>query len=79
VGGSDGTSGAGFDFDETESVALGIRMPGDEVEVAGGAGGVPAAGDNNVSVTAEPEECGVLAAESGFEVRRAEGLARVAV
>jgi hypothetical protein len=79
LGRGDGAGGAGFDFDEAEGVAMRIGMPRDEVEVAGGAGGAPAAGDDDVSVTAEPEEGGALTAESGFEVRCAGGQARTAV
>jgi len=68
VGGGDVAGSAGFDLDEAEGVPLRLRRPGDQVEVAGRARGVPGAGDDDVATTEEPEEGGALAVEAGFEV-----------
>jgi len=64
-------SGAGFDFEEDEGVAV----PGDEVEVGGKALGAPAAGDDGIAEVAEVEEGSVFAALAGEEVRREWGFA----
>jgi hypothetical protein len=74
VSGSHEAGGAGFDFDEAESFLLRGAVPGDEVEVAGSAGGSPAAGDDGVAAATEPEEGGPLAVLAGREVLGEAGL-----
>jgi len=77
VGGRDLARAAGFDFDETEGVALRYRRPGNEVEVARGARGVPRAGDDDVAAAHEPEEGSALAFEAEPQVFGAVGAATV--
>ena len=64
VSGSEIAGGAGLDFEDDEGGAV----PRDEVEVAGDAGGAPAAGDDGVAEGAEVEEGGVFTTFSGEEV-----------
>lgn len=64
VCGSHGPRGAGLHFDEAER----ISFPGNDVEVAGGTGGAPSAGDDHVAAAHEPEKCGSFTEETGFEV-----------
>ena len=73
VGRGDLARGPGFDLDEAEGVALRTRRPGDEVQIAGGAGGMPGAGDDDIAAAHEPEEGGALAFEAGAEVLGALG------
>lgn len=68
-GGFGVAGGAGFDFDETE----GFAVPGDEIEIAGGVAGAPAAGDDAVTATAEEVEGGVF---SGFADGQMQGQLR---
>jgi len=70
VRGSEVAGGAGLDFEDDEGGAV----PCDEVEVAGDAGGAPAAGDDGVAEGAEVEESCVFATLAREEVRRERGL-----
>jgi hypothetical protein len=69
-GGKEVAGGAGFDFEDDESVGV----PGDEVEVAANAGGDPAARDDGVAERAEMEEGEVFAALAGEEMLRSRAL-----
>lgn len=62
---------AGLYFDEAEGGAV----PRDEVEVAAKLCGLPAAGDDDVSVAAEMEECLAFAERAGLQVRGRAGAA----
>jgi hypothetical protein len=59
-----GARRAGLHFNEAER----IPFPGNDVEIAGGAGGAPSAGDYNVAAAHQPEKCGALAQQTCFEV-----------